>query len=419
MFSQNPKRWFRGAFIEVIIFHDQIGDRFTEKRFEGPIQYQLKEALRYIQSSVLVEEVQKIPNQPESLRFYNFPYEAIEEALANAVYHRSYENRNSIEVNVRAHQIEIMSFPGPLPPVDQASLQRPFVTLRDYRNRRIGDFLKELKLTEGRGTGFPKIKQAMKRNGSPPPVFETDPDRHYFLTTLPIHPVASQAYNKNNTPLNQGQTLQNKDKKPISEGANVKYEGVNPLIAPAFIEIDGDNHWERAWDEGQDKLRFQYPLLDPQTKKMLQGPEWTSSLVEKAFVKLIKEFGGYEKFRSSLPIKDSKWKLTFKKIYLKLIQDKSEEKTIKVIKLIVLFQKYKNEFKRAGVFQHLEQLLGTVYQQEGLRAPQYAQILGKSMSTVERYLKQLKGLKLIEFKGASKTGGYFISFEIHQELEGD
>ena len=59
---------------------------------------------------------------------------------------------------------------------------------RRYRNRRIGEFLKELHLTEGRNTGSQKIIRALKANGSPMPVFETDDDRTYFLTTIPIHP---------------------------------------------------------------------------------------------------------------------------------------------------------------------------------------------------------------------------------------
>lgn len=33
-----------------------------------------------------------------------------------------------------------------------------------------------------------KILRAMRQNGSPDPVFETDAERLYFLTTLPIHP---------------------------------------------------------------------------------------------------------------------------------------------------------------------------------------------------------------------------------------
>lgn len=54
------------------------------------------------------------------------------------------------------------------------------VSNRRYRNRRIGDFLKELHLTEGRNTGFKKILDALETNGSPKPEFETDEDRSYF-----------------------------------------------------------------------------------------------------------------------------------------------------------------------------------------------------------------------------------------------
>jgi len=59
---------------------------------------------------------------------------------------------------------------------------------RRYRNRRIGEFLKELDLTEGRATGIPKILGGIKANGSPPPEFETDEDRLTFLIRFPVHP---------------------------------------------------------------------------------------------------------------------------------------------------------------------------------------------------------------------------------------
>ena len=58
---------------------------------------------------------------------------------------------------------------------------------RRYRNRRIGDFLKELDLTEGRSTGISKILKVIKENGSPAPEFDTDNDRSYFLIRLPVH----------------------------------------------------------------------------------------------------------------------------------------------------------------------------------------------------------------------------------------
>ena len=74
-----------------------------------------------------------------------------------------------------------------MPPMSHKNLGKEKILARNYRNRRVGDFLKELELTEGRGTGFPKIRRAMKRNGSPKPVFETDEDLNYFLVQLPVH----------------------------------------------------------------------------------------------------------------------------------------------------------------------------------------------------------------------------------------
>lgn len=59
-----------------------------------------------------------------------------------------------------------------------------------YRNRRIGEFLKELEVTEGRSTGIPKILKEMATNGSPAPLFETDDDRLSFVIRLPRHPQA-------------------------------------------------------------------------------------------------------------------------------------------------------------------------------------------------------------------------------------
>jgi len=126
-----------------------------------------------------------VAHKAEANRHFNFPYEAIEEALSNAVYHKSYEMDKPIEVQIWPDRIEILSFPGPVPPVDAQILkQNKRIVARDYRNRRIGDLLKELHLTEGRGTGFPTIRNAMRGNNSPEPVFETDEQSTYFLSVL-------------------------------------------------------------------------------------------------------------------------------------------------------------------------------------------------------------------------------------------
>ena len=104
----------------------------------------------------------------------------------NAVYHRSYEEREPIEVQITPEEVTILSFPGPDRTVSMDDLRAGRGVARRYRNRRIGEFLKELELSEGRGTGIPKILESMRANGSPEPQFETDEHRPSFLVRLPL-----------------------------------------------------------------------------------------------------------------------------------------------------------------------------------------------------------------------------------------
>jgi len=187
-FSKNPEKFFRGAIAEVVQFKDATGTSFTEKKFTGPIHHQIREILLFFKSTVIAEKVIKVRGSAKAERFFNYPFEAIEETLVNAFFHRSYEHQSSIEINIHIDKIEFLSFPGALPPVSNESLKLPRVVARDYRNRRIGDFLKELNLTEGRATGVPKIRSELKKNGSPDAIFEMDAERISFLAILPVNP---------------------------------------------------------------------------------------------------------------------------------------------------------------------------------------------------------------------------------------
>ncbi len=188
-FSMEPEHFFPYAQIDVVQFPDDLGgDRIIEKTFKGPIHQQLRETLQYIQNSIIQEQIIKSPDKAEAARFFNYPYAAIEESLCNAVYHKGYDVREPIEVRILPDRIEILSHPGADRSITEEGLRTYRVFNRRYRNRRIGEFLKEMHLTEGRNTGFQKILNSLKRNGSPKPIFETDPERLSFSTTIPIHP---------------------------------------------------------------------------------------------------------------------------------------------------------------------------------------------------------------------------------------
>ena len=187
-FNEAPHRFFPATQIDVVWFPDGPGgDRFEEKEFRGPLSVILRDAIDFIARNYLKETVVKHPHQAEAERFWNFPLAAIEEALVNAIYHRSYEVREPVEVRITPQELTVLSFPGADRSIRMEDLQSGRAISRRYRNRRIGEFLKELDLAEGRSTGIPKILRAMRGNGSPAPVFESDDDRISFLTRLPVH----------------------------------------------------------------------------------------------------------------------------------------------------------------------------------------------------------------------------------------
>ena len=84
-------------------------------------------------------------------------------------------------------ELVVLSFPGADRSIRMEDFKKGQAVSRRYRNRRIGEFLKELELAEGRSTGVPKILRAMRQNGSPAPIFESDEDRTWFLVRLPVH----------------------------------------------------------------------------------------------------------------------------------------------------------------------------------------------------------------------------------------
>lgn len=188
-FNEQPDHFFPQTQIDVVHFPEGPGaDRFKEKIFKGPLDQMLAAALSHIRDTVILEKITKFPDRAEASRSFNYPFAAIEEAVCNAVYHRSYEIREPIEVRILPDRITVTSFPGPDRSIAKEDMEQYRFLARRYRNRRIGEFLKELDLTEGRGTGIPKILRKVEANGSPLPRFITDDDRTYFIVEFPIHP---------------------------------------------------------------------------------------------------------------------------------------------------------------------------------------------------------------------------------------
>lgn len=186
-FNPHPENFFRCAWIDVVDKPDPTGEGMVEMTFRGPLHVQLRSALDYIRNRFLREKIFKHDDRAEADRFWNYPYRAIEEALANAVYHKSYRIAEPITVTVTRTEMTISSLPGPDRSITDDDLSSFHMIGLHYRNRRIGEFLKELELVEGRNTGVPVIVDAMRNNRYPDPFFSSPETRDWMSVVLPIH----------------------------------------------------------------------------------------------------------------------------------------------------------------------------------------------------------------------------------------
>lgn len=191
MFCENLQKFFPISRVEIVAFpKGRIKD--TSNFFEvppitGTVPQMINETLRQLRTFIR-ERVIKQKDKAESLRYFNYPYQALEEAVVNALYHRDYQEREPVEITIEPDKISILSYAGPDRSVTSEAIKRcELLRARRYRNRRLGDFLKELELTEGRCTGIPTIQEELYKNGSPRASIETDEDRTYFLIDIPCH----------------------------------------------------------------------------------------------------------------------------------------------------------------------------------------------------------------------------------------
>ena len=158
--------------------------------FSGPLADQVRGCLSYLEN-LSAHHLQKQDTVSQVRSWVSYPLPALRETLVNAVYHRGYgaDQPEPIKIYLFPDRIEIISYPGPVPGIEPSHLlEGGRVPPVPARNRRIGEFLKDLKLAEGRLSGVPKVFQAMRRNGSPSPEFDFDTGRSYFRATLPAHP---------------------------------------------------------------------------------------------------------------------------------------------------------------------------------------------------------------------------------------
>ena len=139
-----------------------------------------------------------------------------------------------VTIEIEPDCINIMNFPGIDRSISEKTIAegKRFVS-RNYRNRRLGEFLKELDLSEGHSSGIPTIQEELEKNGSPRAEFFTDEDRRAMRIRIPIHP-AFLENNDEDSAKNSYEKATNK----LSKKKKEQYDKILKLMA--------DGNWHKT-----------------------------------------------------------------------------------------------------------------------------------------------------------------------------
>ena len=257
MFCEHPEKFFGYTYVQMTSFpkgsveNPSISEDFPN--ITGSVLQMIQATMERFRNLIIREKVIKVPNQMEALRIFNYPYQAIEEAVVNAFYHRDYMSFEPVTIEIEPDCINIMNFPGIDRSISEKTIAegKRFVS-RYYRNRRLGEFLKELDLSEGHSSGIPTIQEELEKNGSPRAEFFTDEDRRAMRIRIPIHLAFLEADDEVLLPDSYEKATKKSSKKKIEQ-----YEKILKLL--------NDGEWHKT-AEIADNLG----LKDTRTKELLK-----------------------------------------------------------------------------------------------------------------------------------------------------
>jgi len=195
MFCEDPSKFFKRTQMEIVYFPEgrlnNPNNLYEGPVIKGSITQIIERTLEYLNRMLVMQTIIKPKDSNRSQKFFSYPYQALEESVTNSLYHRDYREWEPVVITVEPQGITIQNVGGPDRSISASDISRcEILVSKRYRNRRLGEYLKELDLTEGRSTGIPTIQNVLVNNGSPRANVVTDEERTFFRITIPCHEAA-------------------------------------------------------------------------------------------------------------------------------------------------------------------------------------------------------------------------------------
>jgi len=163
--------------IKIAVFSDELNTIFRDrKEFDGSVLRQLEESFDYLQ---LNNKNRSVIDGITRKDYWDYPKDAIREALLNAIIHRDYSFSGSIIININDTCIEFISIGGLLYGISIEDIRNGISQLR---NQKLADVFLRLNFIESYGTGIRRIF-SLYEGCSVLPIIEVTPNS--FKITLP------------------------------------------------------------------------------------------------------------------------------------------------------------------------------------------------------------------------------------------
>jgi len=169
LFGKNPQRFFSLAETRCARFKGIEPLKFLDmKVFGGNIIDQVDKSLNFVLEHIPMEIF--ITGKPAREERYEYPPDAIREAIINAICHRDYEASSNVQIRIFDDRIEVWGC-GPLPGGQTIEdLKKKHKSI--LRNHLIGKCFFLIKFIEEWGTGTNRIIKDCLKHGLPEPLFE-------------------------------------------------------------------------------------------------------------------------------------------------------------------------------------------------------------------------------------------------------
>ena len=184
LFGKNPQQFMPQATLRCARFKgDTTVDFLDMKVVEAGLLEHVEEAVAFIKRHIsMAAEITDLERKEQ----WEYPLDAIREAVVNAVCHRDYTSTGNVQVRIFDHGLEIWN-PGSLPlGMSVADLRRSHES--KPRNKLIARVFFLARYIEQFGTGTRRMIEDCLASGLPEPEFESSSDtfRVVFQKPLPV-----------------------------------------------------------------------------------------------------------------------------------------------------------------------------------------------------------------------------------------